>query len=230
MRLGFGRLISVLFSSLFVQTSWSFYSMQSMGFLFTLTSSVKKEQREHIREVHKGFFNTHPYMVSYIVGATIRAYDEGKTPVADMRRFIAIAQTMFASAGDLLFWRTLRPALLLIATILALKVGIWGTLAFLVCYNSVHLYHRIRGIQDGYARQQNVIYIVKSARFIIVRKTFETLGAVGCGLLCALISPQAHALLIIPITALVLLLMIKRLSGVIITIAIMLIMTIMLLV
>ncbi|UCC11271.1 MAG: PTS system mannose/fructose/sorbose family transporter subunit IID [candidate division WOR-3 bacterium] len=230
MRLGFCRLVKVFFSSLFLQTSWSFFSMQSMGFLVTLMSGVRKDQHADIREAHKGFFNTHPYMASYIVGATLRAHDEGKTPVNDIQRFIAIAQTSFASAGDLLFWRTVRPALLLLATILAVKIGIWGSLVFLVCYNVMHLYHRIRGIQDGYARGPNVIYVIKSARFTVVRRVFETIGALMCGLLCALVSLQTHALLIIPIAALILILMIKRLSSVIITIAIMLIMIIMLLV
>lgn len=201
--------------------------MQSMGFLFTLMSGAKKEQRTGIKEAHQGFFNTHPYMASYIVGATLRAHDDGIIQVADVKRFIAIAQASFASAGDLLFWRTVRPGLLLIATILAVKIGVWGSLVFLVCYNVVHLYHRIRGIQDGYARGPNVIYVIKSARFAGVRRGFETLGALSCGLLCALVSLQAHALLIIPITALVLLLMVKRLSSVIIIIAIMLIMIIM---
>lgn len=204
--------------------------MQSMGFLFTLMSGARKEQRSCIMEAHKGFFNTHPYMASYIVGATLRAHDDGKIPVADVKRFIAITQASFASAGDLLFWRTVRPALLLIATILAVKIGLWGSLVFLIPYNTLHLYHRIRGIQDGYARGPNVIYVIKSTRFVGVRRVFETLGALGCGLLGALVSLQAHALLIIPITALVMLLMVKRLSSVIITIAIMLIMIIMIMV
>jgi mannose/fructose/N-acetylgalactosamine-specific phosphotransferase system component IID len=204
--------------------------MQSMGFLFTLMSGARKEQRADIMEVHKGFFNTHPYMASYIVGATLRAHDDGILPFADIKRFIAITQASFASAGDLLFWRTVRPALLLIATILAVKIGVWGSLVFLACYNVIHLYHRIRGIQDGYARGTNVIYVIKSARFTVVRRVFETLGALSCGLLCTLVSLQTHALLIIPITALVVLLMVKRLSSVIITIAIMLIMIIMVMV
>jgi PTS system mannose-specific IID component len=229
-RLGFFRLVKVFFSSLFLQTSWSFFSMQSMGFLFTLTSGARKEQRSRIMEAHTGFFNTHPYMLSYIVGATLRAHDDGKIPVADIKRFIAITQASFASAGDLLFWRTVRPALLLIATILAVKIGLWGSLVFLVPYNILHLYHRIKGIQEGYTRGPNVIYIIKSTRFVGVRRVFETLGALSCGLLAALVSLHTHALLIIPITALVMLLMVKRLSSVIITIAIMLIMIIMIMV
>ena len=230
MRIGFGRLVKLFVSSLFLQTSWSFFSMQSMGFLFTLMSGARKDKQSDIKKAHTGFFNTHPYMASYIIGATLRAHDEGTMPVADMQRFIAIAQASFASAGDLLFWRTIRPALLLIATILAVKIGVWGSLAFLACYNAIHLYHRIRGIQDGYARGPNVIYVIKSARFVTVRRIFETIGALGCGLLCALVSLHTYSLLIIPIAALVLILMIKRLSSVIITIAIMLIMIIMLLV
>ena len=44
MRLGFTRFIKILFSSFFIQTSWSFFSMQGMGFLFTLVSGAEKNQ------------------------------------------------------------------------------------------------------------------------------------------------------------------------------------------
>ena len=77
MRLGFARFLKILFANLFIQTSWSFFSMQSMGFLYSLFAGAKKDQRDEIIKTHKGFFNTHPYMSSYIIGATLRAYDEG---------------------------------------------------------------------------------------------------------------------------------------------------------
>ncbi len=222
MRLSFNRFLKIFFSSLFIQTSWSFSSMQGMGFLFNLVTGSKKKHRDKIMETHKGFFNTHPYMSSYIIGATIRAYDEEIISPEDIKKFISVSQTSFASAGDLLFWQTIRPALLLLAVILAMKSGVVGPLVFIIVYNIFHLYHRIKGITDGYAMRWDVIYLLKSKRFTTVQRGFEILGALFSGFLFSLVSLQIHYLLLIPLTMLFILLLIKRFSSVFIIITVVL--------
>jgi mannose/fructose/N-acetylgalactosamine-specific phosphotransferase system component IID len=195
--------------------------MQGMGFLFTLISGAEKNQRDKIRKTHKGFFNTHPYMSSYIIGATIRAYDEGKSSPEKIKRFITITQTSFASAGDILFWQTIRPALLLMAAILSIKLGIIGPIIFIVVYNIFHLYHRIKGI---------VIYLLKSKRFTKVQHIFEILGAFFCGLLISLAALKINYLLLIPLTLLFTVLLIKRFWSVLIIITVILLIIIMVMV
>jgi PTS system N-acetylgalactosamine-specific IID component len=219
MRLGFGRLVRIFFQSLFIQTSWSFPSMQSMGFLSGVLVGTSEEKRAEIMSAQKGLFNTHPYMVSYIIGATVRAYDDGVASAEEIRRFLNVAQTSFASAGDLLFWRTLRPALLLLAVILGVHYGLVGPLSFLVVYNAFHLFHRIRGIQDGYDMGWDVIYLLKMRRFRLVRQTFEIIGTVLCGFLLSLISMEVNFLLVIPLTALFLIMMVRRYSAAMIIIS-----------
>ncbi|MGB3480487.1 MAG: PTS system mannose/fructose/sorbose family transporter subunit IID [bacterium] len=230
MRLSFTRFLKILFASFFIQTSWSFFSMQSMGFLFNLFAGANKNQRDKIMKNHKGFFNTHPYMSSYIIGATLRAYDEGDVSSEETSNFVAITQTSFASTGDLLFWQTLRPALLLIAAILALKSGIIGPLVFIITYNVFHLFHRARGIIDGYQMGRDVIYILKAKRFTTVRHIFEILGAFFAGLLFSSVSLGVNYLLLLPITGLFLLLLIKRFSSVLIILAVLLLFVIMVMV
>ena len=204
--------------------------MQSMGFLFNLFAGANKDQRDKIMKNHKGFFNTHPYMSSYIIGATLRAYDEGDVSSEETSNFVAITQTSFASTGDLLFWQTLRPALLLIAAILALKSGIIGPLVFIITYNVFHLFHRARGIIDGYQMGRDVIYILKAKRFTTVRHIFEILGAFFAGLLFSSVSLEVNYLLLLPITGLFLLLLIKRFSSVLIILAVLLLFVIMVMV
>lgn len=230
MRLSFTRFLKILFASFFIQTSWSFFSMQSMGFLFNLFAGANKDQRDKITKTHKGFFNTHPYMSSYIIGATLRAYDEGDVSSEEIRNFVAITQTSFASTGDLLFWQTLRPALLLIAAILAVKSGIIGPLVFIITYNVFHLFHRARGIIDGYQMGRDVIYILKAKRFTTVRHIFEILGAFFTGFLFSLVSLKVNYLLLLPITVLFLLLLIKRFPSVLIILAVLLLFVIMVMV
>jgi len=219
MRLSFGRFLRIFWQSLFIQTSWSFPSMQSMGFLSDLIAGVGEGRRAEIIRTQKGLFNTHPYMVSYIVGATVRAYDEGHASAEEIRKFVNVAQTSFASAGDLLFWRTLRPALLLLAVILGVNYGIVGPLSFLIIYNVFHLFHRMRGIYDGYNRGWDVIYVLKMRRFKFIRETFEALGALLSGLLFSLAGVNVQYLLVIPLTALFMIMLTRRYSAVLIIIS-----------
>jgi PTS system N-acetylgalactosamine-specific IID component len=222
MRLSFSRLLRIFWQSLFIQTSWSFPSMQSMGFMSDLIAGVGEEKREEILRTQKGLFNTHPYMVSYIVGATVRAYDEGRASPEEMKRFLAVAQTSFASAGDLLFWRTLRPALLLLAVILGVHYGVVGPITFLVVYNIFHLFHRVKGINDGYSMGWNVIYLLKTRRFKLVQLIFEAVGALLSGLLISLVTVNVQYLLVIPLTALFMIMLIRRYSAVLIIISVLL--------
>jgi mannose/fructose/N-acetylgalactosamine-specific phosphotransferase system component IID len=193
--------------------------MQSMGFLSDVLVGVGEDKRAEIMKTQKGLFNTHPYMVSYVVGATVRAYDEGKASAEEIKRFIAVAQTSFASAGDLLFWRTLRPALLLAAVILGVHYGVIGPLTFLVIYNVFHLFHRIKGISDGYNMGWDVIYLLNKRRFKTVRQVFEAVGALLSGFLLSLIAVEVNYLLVIPLTALFLIMLIKRYSAVMIIVS-----------
>jgi mannose/fructose/N-acetylgalactosamine-specific phosphotransferase system component IID len=222
MRLSVGRFLKILFSSFFIQTSWSFFSMQGMGFLFNLVIGTRKEEKKHVLKTHQGYFNTHPYMASYIIGATLRAYDEAQASSDEIQKFITVAQTSFASAGDLLFWQTIRPALLLLAVIVGTRYGIIGPLIFLVVFNALHLYHRAQGIWDGYNLGRDVIYRLKSKRFTTVQRVFECLGALCSGLLCALIVLKANYLLLIPLTLLFLILLVRRFPAILFTIAVLL--------
>jgi PTS system mannose-specific IID component len=196
--------------------------MQELGFLTSLKMVLSKENQKKMLTTHKGIFNTHPYMSSYIIGATVRAYDEGKETPAEIRKFISISEKSFASAGDLLIWQTMRPALLLGSTIVSLHFGIVGPITFLVLYTVFHLFHRIRGIHDGYTRGWDVIYCLKSTRFTSVQYLFENLGALSCGLLISLISLHVNYLLIIPLSVFFILLLIRGISRVIIVIVVML--------
>ncbi len=190
--------------------------MQAMGFLFTLYQAFPdSRQRREIFRAHKGFFNTHPYLASYIIGAVVRAYDQQDQP-EETAKFISIAQASFAAVGDQLFWQTLRPALLVAAVVISLKTNVQGALIFLMIYNLFHLGHRIAGIQHGYQRGRDVIYLLKARRIVLLQQAGEILGAFVMGFLPFLTPRFAYSLLIVPLTALFLLLVLKRISPVLI--------------
>jgi len=223
MQLGFTRFIKLLLQNLFIQTSWSFTTLQGMGFLTNLLSGASEDKKDLILNNHKGFFNTHPYMSAYIVGAVTRLYDEGKKSPDEIKHFIAIAQTSLASSGDLLFWETIRPSLLIIAVILSLKFGLWGIFTFIIPYNILHFYHRITGILDGYRLGPDVIYLLNSARFKKVQQAFEIIGTIAAGLLILLVQGDNNSLILIPLIPLFISMSIYRLPATFYTVSIILI-------
>jgi PTS system N-acetylgalactosamine-specific IID component len=229
MRLGFARFVKLFISSLFIQSSWSFFSMQALGFLFSITRSTSPEKRALMLKTHKGFFNTHPYMAGYIIGAAVKAHDLNQDP-EEIKRFLTVSQTSFASTGDTLFWQTTRPALLSVAVILGLKIGIAGPLAFIIVYNVIHLYHRAAGLLQGYRKGWDVIYILKTRKITLQQKAFELIGAFAAGFLPVTLASGLETLLVIPLTGLFLILILKRTSALIILTIVLILVIIMILV
>lgn len=218
MRLSLARTLRLTFASFFIQTSWSFSSLQTLGFVFTLLSGARKEHQYELQTIYQKTFNTHPYLASYIIGAVLRAYDEKNLTPDRIDRFISISQTNFAAVGDILFWQTVRPALLLYAVVLGLKVGIVGPAAAFIVYNVLHLYHRIQGFREGYEKGTAVIHVLRARRFTLVQRVFEFLGALATGGLIALLTVDFHALLVVPLCLIFVGLLFKRVASVIIII------------
>ncbi|MGQ9534366.1 MAG: PTS system mannose/fructose/sorbose family transporter subunit IID [bacterium] len=215
MQLGFFRLIRLFFTSLFLQSSWSFYSMQSLGFLFTARSGLDKNRNKKLLQNGRFFFNTHPYMAGYIIGAVLRAYEKDED-LEKIKNYINVGQSAFASAGDTLFWQTIRPALLLLAIIFGLKFGIVGPLIFIFVYNIIHLYHRFAGFIAGYKQGWDIIYILKTPQFTLMQKLFENLGAFFVGLVPIVLQKNYHILLLIPLMGIFLIFLWKKISPIII--------------
>ena len=95
---------------------------------------------------HVSLFNTHPYLSSLALGATIRLEEDGADG-ATVEAFKAAVRGPLGSLGDSLFWAALLPVCLVFALVLAqLGASAWiVVLAFLVPYNGAHLWIRVWG-------------------------------------------------------------------------------------
>lgn len=215
MRIGFFRLIKLFFSSLFLQCSWSFHSMQSLGFLFTARAGLDRNKHEKLLQHTRVFFNTHPYMAGYLIGAVLRAYEKEEDP-EKIKNYIMVGQSAFASAGDTLFWQTIRPSLLLLAIIIGLKFGIAGPLLFFVAFNIIHLYHRLTGFSAGYKKGWDIIYILKTPKFTQTQKLFENLGTFFVGLMLIVLQRNYNLFFLIPLTGIFLLFLWKKIPPILI--------------
>lgn len=157
---------------LLIQACWNFDRMQSLGLAYGLEPWFKSsglEDREQKKALarHAGeYFNTQPYMASFVAGMVCRLEDErGHIPEAErparIKRLSALkaaAASALAAVGDALFWGALRPfsaaAALICGFIFwrrgAPYFGIGMAGCYLALYNVPVLWVRWRGIDMGY--------------------------------------------------------------------------------
>lgn len=156
--------------------------MQSVGFVYALLPFFRrffpdKEQRREALLRHFGFFNTHPYMISVILGV-----------VASMEKDIADKQLKnyaeidtlktnmagpLAAIGDTFFWATWRP----FTTLLGISImfffydamtfrGTWlAPLFFLASFNLIHLSFRYWSMRLSYHLRTRMIRILAGLEF-----------------------------------------------------------------
>jgi PTS system mannose-specific IID component len=102
------------------------------------------------------FFNSHPYLCGLAVGAAARAEHDG-VPPAQIERLRTALCGPLGSLGDTLVWAGWLPltsALALVAV--ALGLGWWAVLGFLVVYNAGHVALRYWALEAGWAHGMDV--------------------------------------------------------------------------
>lgn len=166
-------MLKVFFGSFFIQSSWSFEKMQTLGFAAALRPALKELYADDAAGVqgalrrHLNFYNAHPYMASPILGAVIKIEEKARAgECGDERalRFKSMVMAPFSALGDLFFWGSLRPLASSAAVIMTVFWGIWGPLLFLVMYNFFHLWMRYRGLKKGYELGEGVAGYITSLR------------------------------------------------------------------
>jgi mannose/fructose/N-acetylgalactosamine-specific phosphotransferase system component IID len=182
--LGWLPLTSAFFRTFFLQTMWNFERYVNYGFAFILTPILKKlyppESRAEALSRHLEYFNTHPYMASFILGAVIRMEKERAEETKSRQRqkedeINALKVGMMgplAAMGDNLFWATIRPycGLLAVTLVLSKSVLVSGQywivpLLFLAVYNVAHLGLRLIGFLQGYRKGDQVVLSLRQYGF-----------------------------------------------------------------
>jgi mannose PTS system EIID component len=149
-RLPFRDHLGIFFRSLHLQGSWSFKSMQSLGFFLALAPFLARRAKDPGAALRRemAFFNTHPLMASYILGVAARLEEEGEGEKA-MEARAALAGPLGA-IGDGFFWATLRPLAILLGATVALLDYRAGAIVLLVAWNLPSLWTRWTLIGAGY--------------------------------------------------------------------------------
>jgi mannose/fructose/N-acetylgalactosamine-specific phosphotransferase system component IID len=159
-------LFSIFIRSLTIQVSFNFRRMQNLGFAFAMFPLIAEQRKDRTEtEVflarHLQMFNTHPYLVSSVIGSVARIEEEAYTPESaeDLKKTL---MGPYAAIGDSFFWGALRSFSAVGAVILALAGNLLAPLAFLLLYTPAHLWVRVKGFLEGYRCGRNGIDFIRA--------------------------------------------------------------------
>ena len=155
------RTRAVIISRLFaVQASWNYETLIGNGIGFCVEPALRllpggagSEEYRAALARQSQYFNAHPYLASFAVGALARAELEGQPP-ARIERFRTALCGPLGSVGDRLVWVGLLPACSF-AGLLLFGLGaspLSCVLVFLVMYNAGHVALRLWGLQMGWEK------------------------------------------------------------------------------
>ncbi len=183
-RLTFLDLASAFLRTLFLQAVWNFERYLSFGFALVLVPVLRRiyprEERGEALSRHMEYFNTHPFMASFILGAVIRMEEERQQlPKAKQKQkeeeISALKVGMMgplAAIGDNFFWATLRPYCGLMAVVLVMSQAFqpkgyaWIIpVLFLLVFNATHLGIRLMGFLQGYRKGDQVVLAIRRYGF-----------------------------------------------------------------
>lgn len=198
-RLGARRLLALLFRAFFLQAAWNYERMQSIGFAAALAGEGRRlapgERAGPFLERHLGYVNTNPVVASGLLGGVVRLEEEvarGGDP-ARVIRFKQVLAGPAAAWGDTLFWGTLWPVATAVGAVAALLGGWVGALVYLLGYNAIHLFYRVRLLREGYARGADFGPWLSHSSFRTLPGRLRPVGLLAVGALAGLSVPGTLA-------------------------------------
>jgi len=193
-------LLRVVWRSFFIQAQFTLKEKLGAGFGFALIPGIKKiagseEKALAVVRRHTEYFNTHPFLASYVIGAVLRLEEQECAAPGDAGKSIDNLKTRLAgilgSLGDRLFWKYLKPASSLAALVYIFSCtrlypwnAVAGIAAFLIIFNVMHLYYRIGGVIKGYRSGAGIvrdrsILVIENINVILTRVSLLFLGIVA---------------------------------------------------
>jgi PTS system mannose-specific IID component len=181
--IGVADLMRVFVRGLLLQASWSFERMQSLGFAYAVEPALRKlypdqQEYESRLRLHMTYFNTQPYLASYILGAVVRLEQErasGRKPDADVQGLKTSLMAPLGALGDSFFWGALKPLAAVGAVALIMTGYWWAPLLFLLFYNVWHLGLRAAMLFWGYTSRGNAMELMSRFSFMKMAKRFKVI-------------------------------------------------------
>lgn len=139
------------------QASWNYERMVGLGVGVAMQPLLERLGAERGEDARRSalaraarYFNAHPYLTAFAVGAQARAELDG-VPGVHVERLRQALVAPLGSMGDRLVWAGWLPATVGLALIaVTLGAGWIAIVLFLVAYNVVHLWLRTWGLRAGW--------------------------------------------------------------------------------
>lgn len=183
--------------SVLQQGSWNFERMQNLGFCYQVLPALRalygKEPPAAVLERHVAYFNTHPYMASWVAGTSLHLEERrlaGESLPTDADGFRNMVMAPYAAMGDALFWGAIRPLAAVVALLLAIQGWWWAPLVLLVLYNLPHLACRLGGWLIGYRQGFASVELLQRLRLPDAAIRLKEAAIVLLGILCALLAAR----------------------------------------
>ncbi|WP_226035932.1 PTS system mannose/fructose/sorbose family transporter subunit IID [Aquibacillus saliphilus] len=140
--------------SLLLQASFNYERMQAAGWLYSILPGLrhihkdKKDLSKSMKD-HMEFFNTHPFLVTFIMGI-ILAMEQKKEDREAIRGIKVATMGPLGGIGDAMFFLTLLPITASIGASLAVEGNVLGPFVFLIMFNVIHFGVRFGLMGYGY--------------------------------------------------------------------------------
>lgn len=160
-RLDKKTLNKMVWRSLFLQASFNYERMQAAGWLYGILPGLEKihTNKEDLSKSMKhnlDFFNTHPFLVTFVMGI-ILSLEQEKTDIQTIRAVRVAAMGPLGGIGDALFWFTLVPITAGITANMAIDGSVVGPILFLVIFNAAQFAVRFFLMHWSYELGTNAI-------------------------------------------------------------------------
>ncbi|GLQ75706.1 PTS N-acetylgalactosamine transporter subunit IID [Vibrio penaeicida] len=191
----------MVWRSLLLQASFNFERMQAAGWLYGLIPALKKihtnkADLSKAMQGHMGFFNTHPFLVTFVMGIVL-AMERSKQNINSIQSTKIAVGAPMGGIGDAMFWLTLLPICGGIGADLALQGSIMGAVFFMVLFNVVHFGLRFGLAHYAYRMGVAAIPIIKAN----TKKVGHAASMVGMTVIGALVATYVRLSTTAEITA-----------------------------
>lgn len=140
--------------SFFCQAAFNMERMQAAGWLYSLNPGLKKihtnkEDLSKSMKMHMEFFNTHPLLITFILGLVL-AMEENKEDVDTIRSIKVSTMGPLGGIGDSLFWLTFLSISAGLGASFALQGSVLGPIVFFVLFNAMQFGLKFGLMHYGY--------------------------------------------------------------------------------
>jgi len=171
----------VMWRSTFLQGSWNYERMQNGGWAYAMIPAIKKlyeKKEDQVEALHRNleFFNTHPYVVSPILGVAL-AQEEQRAQGKAVSQDVKVGMMgPLAGVADPVFWFTARPLLGALGASLAMEGSILGPLVFFIGWNLMRIGFMWKSQEMGYEKGEHISDDLAGG---LLQKATQMAGVVG---------------------------------------------------